>query len=100
MPLPVVICLYFFHCSVRQYVNHDFGSQTKCVDKSLAIGQHDLFCPAADTVHVTNPFHLVGGFERFSHAFLLGHLASNQVDTLLTSLINLQQMWIQFSGQQ
>lgn len=35
MPLPVVICLYFFHFSVRQYVNHDLGSQTKCVDKGL-----------------------------------------------------------------
>lgn len=33
MPLPVVICLYFFHCSVGQYVNHDLGSQTKCVEK-------------------------------------------------------------------
>ena len=40
MPLPVFICLYFSHCSVRQYVNHDLGSQTKCVDKSLAIGEH------------------------------------------------------------
>ena len=40
MPLPVVICLYFFHCSVRQYVNHDLGCQPKCVDKSLTICEH------------------------------------------------------------
>lgn len=35
MPLPVVICLYLFHCSVRQYVDYNLGRQSECVDKGI-----------------------------------------------------------------
>ena len=40
MPLPVVICLYFFHCSVSQYINHNLGSQTKHIDESFDISKN------------------------------------------------------------
>ena len=78
MPLPVVICLYFFHCSVRQYVDYNLGRQSECVDKGLTIRQH-IDLPLG--VHVVLEHFLllfgecvdqcISGFHKFIQSLLI-----------------------------
>ena len=58
-------------------------------------GQNDFLRTTADAVHAACPFHLVGGFERFGHAFLLCHSRSNDFHSLIAGLVNLGKMPIQ-----
>lgn len=42
--------------------------------------QDDFFNPAADAVHPADPFYLLCCLQPFRNAFLLGHLADQQLD--------------------
>ena len=47
------------------------------------LGQNDFLRTAADAVHAAHPFHLVGGFQGFCHAFLLRHCRNDDFHTLV-----------------
>ena len=51
------------------------------------LGQNDFLRTAADAVHAAHPFHLVGGFEFFGHAFLLRHIVNDDFHTLVAGLV-------------
>ena len=57
-----------------------------CVHK---FKQNNFFCTAVDIVHTAYPFHLVVGFERFSHTFLLCHIGNDDFHTLVAGSVNL-----------
>ena len=62
--------------------------------------KHDLFRAAADAVHLCDPGHLIGSFERFGHALAPGHLHDEQLHPLFTGLVDFQKVRIQLPGQQ
>ena len=43
---------------------------------------HDLFRAVLDIVHLSDPFHLIGGLERLGHAFLLGYLPDDELHAI------------------
>ena len=57
--------------------------------------QNDFLRTAADAVHAAYPFHLVGGFERFGHTFLLCHSRNDDFHSLVAGLVNLGKMPMQ-----
>ena len=62
------------------------------------LGQNDFLRTIADTVHAAHPFHLVGGFERFGHIFLLCHIGNDDFHTLVAGLVDLGKMPMQRSA--
>ena len=56
------------------------------------LGQYDFLRTAADAVHAAHPFHLVGGFQSFCHAFLLRHCRNDDFHTLIASLVDLDKV--------
>lgn len=44
--------------------------------------QHDFFRAVLDVIHPSDPFHLIGGLERLSHAFLLGYLPDDELHAI------------------
>ena len=62
------------------------------------LGQYDFLRTAADAVHAAHPFHLVGGFERFGHTFLLRHCRNEDFHTLVAGLVDLGKMPMQRSA--
>gem|GEM_PF-6854001 len=73
----------------------DIESQTPSKMKSGKIlsiydfFQHNLPCPIVDTVHGSNPGHLVCCFQFLSHALSDLHLLNNQGQTLLRLLVQI-----------
>ena len=53
------------------------------------LGQNDFPRAVSDTVHAVYPFHLVGGFERFGHTFLLRHSRNDDFHSFIAGLVNL-----------
>ena len=51
--------------------------------------QHNFLCPIVDTVHGSNPGHLVCCFQFLSHALRYLHLLNNQGQTLLCLLVQI-----------
>lgn len=51
--------------------------------------QNNFLSTAADAVHAVYPFHLVGGFERFGHTFLLCHSRNDDFHSFIAGLVNL-----------
>ena len=62
------------------------------------LGQNDFLRAAADAVYAVHPFHLVGGFERFGHTFLLRHCRNEDFHTLVAGLVDLGKMPMQRSA--
>ncbi len=60
--------------------------------------QNDFLRTAADAVHAAHPFHLVGGFERFGHIFLLCHSGNDDFHTLVAGLVDLGKVPMQRSA--
>ena len=51
--------------------------------------QHNFLCPIVDTVHDSNPGHLVCCFQFLSHALRYLHLLNNQGQTLLCLFVQI-----------
>ena len=62
------------------------------------LGQNDFLCAAADAVHATYPFHLVGRLECFGHTFLLRHCRSDDFHTFIAGLVDLGKVTMQRSA--
>ena len=62
------------------------------------LSQNDFLRTAADAVHAAHPFHLVGGFQSFCHAFLLRHCRNDDFHTLIASLVDLGKVPMQRSA--
>ena len=62
------------------------------------LSQNDFLRTAADAVHAAYPFHLVGGFQSFCHAFLLRHCRNDDFHTLIASLVDLGKVPMQRSA--
>ena len=61
------------------------------------LSQNDFLRTAADAVHAAHPFHLVGGFQSFCHAFLLRHCRNDDFHTLIAGLVDLGKVPMQRS---
>ena len=72
------------HFAVRQY-------------KKYKLGQNDFLRAAADAVHAAYPFHLIGSFECFGHAFLLHHCRNDDFHALVAGLVDLGKVPMQRS---
>ena len=57
--------------------------------------QHDLLDAVLDAVHLSYPFKLIGGFERFGHTLPVSHLPGEQIHPISTGSVDLRQMLIQ-----
>ena len=51
-----------------------------------------------DAVHAAHPFHLVGGFQSFCHAFLLRHCRNDDFHSFIAGLVNLGKVPMQRSA--
>ena len=52
-------------------------------------GFNDFSGAVLNTFHTAYPFHLVGGFERFGHTFLLRHSRNDDFHSFIAGLVNL-----------
>ena len=62
------------------------------------LGQNDFFRTAADAVHAANPFHLLGGFQGFCHAFQPCHIGDDDSRALVAGLVDLGKVTMQRSA--
>ena len=62
------------------------------------LGQNDFLRAAADAVHAAYPFHLIGSFECFGHAFLLHHCRNDDFHALVAGLVDLGKVPMQCSA--
>ena len=53
-----------------------------------------------DTIHATNPFHLIRCLERFGHTFGSCHIRGDVFHSLNTGVVDLGKVLIQFSRKQ
>ena len=68
---------------------------TGIISDIYKLGQNDFLGTAADAVHPTHPFHLVGGFQRFGHTLLLRHSRNDDFHSLIAGLVDLGKVLVQ-----
>ena len=68
-----------------------------CVYEHLVYNFHRT---GSNIVHLTDPCHLVGGFQRFGDFLRLGHLLDDSVHQILRLLVNTSEIGIQLPAQQ
>ena len=62
--------------------------------------KYDFFCRLTQTVHPSDPFHLVFGLELFRHTLSGGVLLHQQIRHLIGRAVDFLQMGVQFSAEQ
>ena len=71
------------------------GKVTAAIAKAFA--ESEFLRAAADAVHAAYPFHLIGSFECFGHAFLLHHCRNDDFHALVAGLVDLGKVPMQRS---
>lgn len=69
----------------------------RCAISRGILSQNDFLRAAADAVHAAYPFHLIGSFECFGHAFLLHHCRNDDFHALVAGLVDLGKVPMQRS---